>query len=133
MGLIGSRKRWISAVLVVILAVIVWNWAFPRFPRPSGSTWQAVFLSNDQVYFGKLRSYSREYAILEKIFYLRVAQPLQQGAASQPALNLIKLGGELHGPQDKMFVPKDKILFWEDLRADSQVVQAINNFLSQQK
>ena len=78
-------------------------------------------------------SQSREYAALDQIFYLRVAEPLQVGATGQPALNLVKLGGELHGPSDRMYIPKDRIMFWEDLRTDSQVVQAITNFYAQQK
>jgi len=107
------------------------NSLFPSFPQPSGNSWQAVFLTNDQVYFGKLKDLTAKYVTLDKIFYLRVASPLQQGATGQPALNLVKLGAELHGPEDTMYIPKDRILFWENLRADSQVVQAIDGFLKQ--
>ncbi len=125
------------AMVLVFLAIALYagkvayyNYYHPSFPQPAMDGWQAVFLTNDQVYFGKLTSYSREYAVLEQIFYLRAADPLQQGTTG-PALNLVKLGGELHGPSDKMYLPKDRIMFWENLRADSQVVTAITGFLAQ--
>lgn len=103
------------------------------FPATSGAEWQAVFLTNNQVYFGHLKNYNKGYAILKDIYYLRVTDPLQQGSPPQPpSINLVKLGGELHGPTDTMYIPKDKIMFWENLKADSQVAQAISNFLKQQ-
>lgn len=132
------NKRWVAILIAIVVLLIAWKAFVPRgkygygFPMPDGGGWQAVFLTNDQVYFGKLQSLSREYVALDQIFYLRVAQPLQVGAAGQPALNLVKLGGELHGPTDAMYIPKDKIMFWENLRGDSQVVQAITNFYAQQ-
>jgi hypothetical protein len=107
---------------------------FSDFVTPKKSAWQAVFLTNNQVYFGHLKHYGRGDAVLENIFYLRVAEPLQQGATGQqPSLNLVKLGAELHGPQDTMYIPRDKIMFWENLQDTSQVVQAIKLFLGQTK
>ncbi|OGZ52642.1 MAG: hypothetical protein A3B25_00400 [Candidatus Ryanbacteria bacterium RIFCSPLOWO2_01_FULL_48_26] len=94
------------------------------FPAPA-SKWQAVFLSNNQVYFGHLKDYTKTNVALTDIFYLRVTESLQPGSLSQPSPELVKLGGELHGPEDAMYIPKDKILFWENLRADSPVVRAI--------
>lgn len=106
------------------------------FPVTGINQWQSVFLTNNQVYFGHLENYSNDYVVLKDIFYLSVAEPLQIGSPpkpSQPTINLVKLGSELHGPQDVMYIPKDKIMFWENLKGDSQVVQAIGNFLSQKK
>ena len=102
------------------------------FPMVKVSQWQAVFLTNNQVYFGHLKNYNKGYAVLKDIYYLRVTDPLQQGSPpQQPGINLVKLGGELHGPTDVMYIPKDKIMFWENLKDDSQVAQAISNFLNQ--
>ena len=127
-------------VIVGLLVIMVVLWKIfgvigvvpaSGFPAVSRTDWQSVFLTNDQVYFGHLKNYNRDYVVLKNIFYLRVAEPLQQGSPPQsPAINLVKLGGELHGPQDIMYIPKDKIMFWENLKTDSQVVQAITNFLA---
>ena len=94
---------------------------FPVVPRMQ---WQAVFLANGQVYFGHLRNYNRGYARLREIYYLQAQQPLQSGQ-TPIGLNLVKLGSELHGPEDVMMIPKNQILFWENMKDDSQVVKAI--------
>lgn len=132
----GGKGFW--AVVGVVVLLFAW-WAAFRvfhssggFPKVNSDEWQAVFLTNNQVYFGHLKNYNREYVTLAGIFYLQVAEPLQQGATPPgPGLNLVKLGGELHGPQDTMYIPKDKIMFWENLKTDSQVVRAITAFLKQ--
>lgn len=99
-------------------------------PRPSGDRWQAVFLANGQVYFGKLELSGRDYVTLTNIYYLQAPQGLQQAPApdaAPPNLNLVKLGAELHGPEDRMVIAQDQVLFWEDLKDSSKVVQAIAN------
>lgn len=96
------------------------------FPLTIGNKWQAVFLVNNQVYFGHLKSYNKGYAVLKDVYYLQVTQQLQP-PSGQPLLNLIKLGSELHGPEDAMFIPKDRILFWENMKPNSQVAKAIES------
>ena len=126
----------LSLAMIVFLIVLAGLWKlavgygfFPSsdFPSTSGRKLQAVFLTNNQVYFGHLSGYNRGYAILRNVYYIQVSsQALQpQVPGEQPQLNLIKLGGELHGPEDEMFIPKGEILFWENLKPDSQVVRAI--------
>ena len=95
--------------------------------------YQAVFLTNDQVYFGKMKKISWRNLVLENVYYLRVDQQLQASEEEQqssPEISLVKLGSELHGPEDKMIVSYDKILFWENLKDDSRVVEAIRNYQS---
>ena len=95
----------------------------------SPSSYQAVFLTNGQVYFGKL-SEKGEKMILRNVYYLRAEnQQLQPNlSADQPNMQLIKLGSELHGPQDEMFIERGQILFWENMKEDSQVVKAIQQY-----
>lgn len=97
--------------------------------------YQAVFLESQdgQVYFGKFESFNSEFFRLTDIYYVRVEQRIQpEGAesANQPEQNisLAKLGNELHGPEDEMFIRRDKVLFWENLKEDGQVVKAIREF-----
>ena len=80
--------------------------------------YQAVFLANDQIYFGHLKNTSPDYLILHDVYYVKV----DESGAGQ----LVKLGAiEPHGPNDKMILNRDQILFWENLRADSQVTKTI--------
>ncbi len=96
--------------------------------------YQAVFLNSQdgQVYFGKLNVYNDSLYKLTDIYYVRVDNPIQpQGVdqqAAQPNISLAKLGNELHGPQDMMFVSRDKVLYWENLKDDGQVVTAITKY-----
>ncbi len=101
----------------------------------TGNGYQAVFLVNNQVYFGKLGSANAQFPVLTDIYYLQVNQPIQpvqKGATANPEINLVKLGGELHGPTDQMKINRDQILLIEDLRADSNLVKAIENYKANQ-
>ncbi|MEK7217502.1 MAG: hypothetical protein AAB374_01790 [Patescibacteria group bacterium] len=80
--------------------------------------YQAVFLTNDQIYFGRLKNISSDYLILSDVYYVKV----NESGAGQ----LVKLGaGEPHGPRDGMIINQDQVLFWENLNPDSPVVKAI--------
>ncbi len=121
-------------VSVVILALLVFGiyWQFFK-NKPVTDKYQAVFLTSGQVYFGKVAHQNRQFVTVTDIYYLRVSQPLQppegeENAANQPNLALIKLGNELHGPVDKMEINRDHILFIEDMKADSKVVEAISDY-----
>ena len=121
------KNRFTVGVIIIVAVLLVWVIFFNSIPRPDKDKLQAVFLTNGQVYFGELDVVSKEYVKLTGIYYLQVQQPVQpQQPGGSPNFNLIKLGGELHGPEDEMFIPSERILFWENLRADSQVTQLIN-------
>lgn len=88
--------------------------------------YQAVFLTNGQVYFCKLTNISKEYVICADIYYLQVQQKVQPKDDNEESqVSLAKLGTELHGPEDKMIINRDQVLFWENLKDDGKVVKAI--------
>lgn len=93
--------------------------------------YQAVFLNSadGQVYFGKLNVFNKEYYKLTDIYYVRVQQvqpnPNEQ---AQQNISLAKLGSEIHGPEDVMYIQKDDVMFWENLKDDGQVVTAIKKY-----
>lgn len=99
--------------------------------------WQAVFLSNGQVYFGRLEGLSGDFVKLEEIYYLQLAQAPQpsdqkEKQQQQPAqVSLVKLGNELHGPEDMMTINRNQILFIEDMKPGSKVVEAIVRYKTQ--
>jgi len=97
------------------------------------SEYQAVFLSSQdgQVYFGKLEVYNRDLYKLTDIYYVRVENPIQpegQNTQSQANISLAKLGNELHAPEDVMYIARDKVLYWENLKDSGQVVTAIKKY-----
>jgi hypothetical protein len=140
---------WGGIVLIAIVLTAGTLGAMAMTKNGSGSTlpattvksnqYQAVFLTNGQVYFGKLVGLHSDYLVLKNIYYLQVAQAIQPSdgkTAAAPAntgsdsnnVQLIKLGNELHGPEDQMQVSKDQVLFWENLKTDSKVAKAIENY-----
>lgn len=98
---------------------------------------QAVFLTNGQVYFGKLSSSDGSYVKLKEIYYLQVQQAVQPKDAKTDAANqqvsLAKLGGELHGPEDTMYISRSQVLFWENLKNDGKVAKAITDYKATNK
>ena len=128
-----NRRTWRIVIIVAVLAVaIFWGLryagAIPGAPAGVRSEgYQAVFLTNGQVYFGKIASMNAKQVVIEDIYYLQVEGQIQPERGEQPRLSLVKLGNELHGPFDKMIVNRDHVLFWEDLKDDGKVVTAIKD------
>jgi hypothetical protein len=119
--------------LIIILATLFYFLAGWIWLAWTTEGYQAVFLDNGQVYFGKL-SHSGRWLKLSDIFYLQT-QSLQQNSGTGDSgadsdVQLIKLGSELHGPEDIMYIKRDHVLFWENLEDDSKVVDAINKYNS---
>jgi len=86
-----------------------------------GSEYFAVFLDNEQVYFGKMISKSREEMVLRGVYYLQA----NTAANANQKFSLVKLGQELHGPTDEMTLNMEHVIFYEQLREDSEVVGSI--------
>ncbi len=142
----NTRQSWpkvllVSVILLVAAAAVAGLAAKKMYGTlKTNSEYQAVFLTNGQVYFGKLSQKHGGWIILKDIYYLQVTQNLQQasGGNSDTAttgqsqatqqdqqVQLVKLGSELHGPEDEMFIARDKILFWENMSENSKVLNSI--------
>jgi hypothetical protein len=125
----------ITAVALVSIAVVTAMFVNRDNNKVDEGTLQAVFLENGQVYFGSLSDVNSDYVKLTNIYYLQSNADVQkQGsdtAESQQKVQLNKLGGELHGPQDEMFIVRENISFWENLKQDSKVIQAIKSKTTQ--
>ncbi len=92
------------------------------------SDYKAVFLTNGQVYFGRLEENRKDQFInMSEVYYLQVQEASGEQAASGQGsqTSLVRLGTEMHGPEGTMEINRDHILFIENLRPDSSVVQAI--------
>lgn len=150
----SAKGSWLKGLITLILVLAVigggiyWIACFTGvggglLSRPLlKADWQAVFLTNGQVYFGKIVKLDKSFLTIKNIYYLQVVeQPLQTSqtgqAADQPVqpqteqrLTLIKLGNEIHGPTDQMVINRDQVVLLEDLKNDSRVVQSINEYLT---
>jgi len=94
--------------------------------------YQSVFLNSGQVYFGKITFMNKDYLKLSDIYYLQNGgsgiQAAQSNSSTPSNLSLVKLGCELHAPEDLMVINMNQVTFWENLQNKGSVVKAINNF-----
>jgi len=119
--------------IVIILVAIVYMAFFTKdyfgSSRGDKGEYSAVFLTNGQVYFGKMVRNDGSEIVLNNVYYLQAntGGASEQGttALGQNTFNLVKLGNELHGPTDELFVNKAQVMFFEYLRDDSKVVESI--------
>ena len=131
----GGATNIIAIIVVVVIALAAWMLLSQNKLSGYSKEWQAIFLTNGQVYFGQIQSTNKAEIVAQDIYYLQVTRPLQQteegqeqASEGQGELSLVKLGNELHGPTDNMYINRDHVLFIEDLKDDSNVVQAIDNY-----
>jgi len=140
----GKKKKFIGLIIgaIVILVVLGLVTAFVRNASSSDDVaidskkYQAVFFTNGQVYFGKLTSLNQSYLKLTDIFYLQSESttdddsknPQNAASNSQGDVQLIKLGDEVHGPDDEMIISRDQVMFYENLKTDGKVSQSISKY-----
>ena len=144
----NSKRNILKPILIVLGAVIMLaifvlaSWSLQRNSvgaQIDNSKYQAVFFTNGQVYFGKLEKLSGGYFKLNNIYYLQApaakdSENLQAPTTQEAAdVQLIKLGSEVHGPEDSMVMNQDQVLFFENLKADGKVTTSIGEYINQKK
>lgn len=126
----------VAAVLLCALTTgLIWSAVRSHDTGIDASKYQAVFLTNGEVYFGKLQSFTPDYMKLTDIFYLKSqasdaagsVNPQRSDSASGD-VQLIKLGNEVHGPQDEMVITKSQILYFENLKTTSTVAKTMQKY-----
>lgn len=123
----------------LLLGMLLGGWYFYQQSSSyiKSDKYQAVFLTNGQVYFGKLYKLDRERYRLNDIFYLQAQSnannPQATAEAQTSDVQLVKLGSEVHGPEDEMIIGKEQVLFFENLKKDGKVTESINKYRSQKK
>lgn len=112
------------AAFVVSAAII--QGIILRAPASSGARngLYAVFLTNSQVYFGRIDKESSDKLWLKNIYYI---QPAKEGEKAED-ISLLKLGNELHGPEDMMEINRAQVMFVEKLKDDGKVSKAIQAY-----
>ena len=136
-------KRIVLGVLVfMILVALDANYKFTatlQTGNKANGKWQAVFLTNDQVYFGHLSQYGMNYWKLDDAHYIKVAKASvdaipdaknsKPNQDQQPQMEnratLMKVSQDVHQPEGTLYIPKEHILFWQDLQANSNVAQTL--------
>jgi len=135
-----SNKLAVLTYIVLVLIIIVagikiglLNWQYNKVINEN--TYQVVFLDNGESYFGKLESLGFKTYRLSNVYYLKYFPKTQQTEDANNAnvnsdnyeLKLIRLGEqEFYKPNNEIIINKDKILYWENLQSDSEIMDIIN-------
>lgn len=126
----------VVALIILALAATAW-FVFGRTGAASaidGSKYQAVVLRDalsTPTYFGKLSVINDDYFRLTEVYYLQkksdrtAASPQSVENQNASDFELIKLGNEIHGPEDEIIISKSQLLYFENLKPTGTVSKTI--------
>src|ERR1035441_9442834 len=116
------------SLLMFATLILMAGCAAPPTAVTFTTPYQAVLLSNNSVYYGKLAGFGTASPVLTDIFYIVT----QTDPNTKETKNmLVKRGKELHGP-DRMYLNATSIVFVEPVGADSKVAQLIDEAAKKQ-
>lgn len=126
----ASKKHVLLSIAIGIFALSILGLTAGCQPQGKADTpaiafstpYQAVLLSNNSVYFGKLSGYGTSNPVLTDVFYILTKT---DPTTKQTQNVLVKRGKELHGP-DRMYLNSSSIVFVEPVGTDSKVAQLIS-------
>ena len=133
-GRCGPR-RGVAAIVLLLVGILVaaevarawvaWQGEIGLLGRPgiiTKGSWCAVTLANGQVYYGTMTQAGGGYLRLKHVYYVQsVAQP--NGGPSQFRL-VNRQKNDWHAP-DWMLIPTDKVLYIENVGAQSRLAGLI--------
>lgn len=144
----GDGGKWYRTGTVVLLGLIVilviamtgffaWGNMGEQSKYLNKNEYQAVFVnvngtSGGQVYFGHIQAVNSQYIDLTNVFYIQnQSSGSSQSSQTSSSYTLVKLGCELHGPEDQMVINTSQVYFWENLKPSGQVSQKIAQYYKQ--
>lgn len=134
-GRVGGLVLLLCILVLVVAALgilIFGNGDQSRFINTK--KYQAVFLTNGQVYFGNIKEMGASYIRLDNIYYLtqNTSTDSSGNTTSNGNYTLVKLGcQQIHDPYDEMIINRSQVSFWENLQDGGKVVQSIQQFQKQ--
>lgn len=115
----------VAVVVIVLVTLLIARHGTVGDPLGSSinpNEYQAVVLTNGQIYFGQLSSPGDDFYYLRHVYYLteqatRAGQPRQRALAP-----IVK---DVHAPEDMMVINRSQIVYVENLRATGEVSKRI--------
>lgn len=90
--------------------------------RIDSTRYQAVILSNDKVYFGRLQEAGPEFFELRDAYFVRETVATEEAEGRRQVLPISR---EIHTPENRMLVRKAEVVIVEDLSPQSEILQEI--------
>lgn len=107
----------IALIVAIILLMILVYLSFIDKTRATKNPYYAVYLKTGDMYFGKLSRFPK--LILSDVWFLQASLEEQGG------VDLIKYSNAIFGPEDKIEINQENVVWISKLRDDSQVVISI--------
>lgn len=134
----SGRKQspWLIAVILVVVIIIVefaiaGIFSIGQFAPKASSTWSAVFLNDDEIFFGHIKTDNSNELELTNVFYLQRTQPPQgTQAPAQLSINAL-VTSQIQCPTDDITLDQANILYRQDMQNGSFVVQKLNQLIKQ--
>ncbi|EKD76637.1 MAG: hypothetical protein ACD_43C00034G0002 [uncultured bacterium] len=143
---------YICVGLAIILAVAqFWLYGL-RYRRVfSPNVWSSVTLTNGQAYFGHLEQYGPSTVVLFDAYYLQTVPASAEDTTADTTvtnsdtntdsanitatadettdsgLQLMSIANDLHKPYNYLIINRDQIMFWQQLTAESPIVQTLES------
>jgi hypothetical protein len=121
-----SRNKILGVALLVVAAAACVFFAAPAKSTAAAVTtgsYQAVFLQNGLVVYGKLEGLGQPYPVLTDVYYIRRDV---NNETKEVRSQLVKRGAEFHGP-DRMVLNAQHVMFVEPVRDGSTISKMIQD------
>ena len=123
-------RRWhiVTAIVIGVLlvaALVAWALDYTFAQKIDKSSYQVVYLTNGQAYFGKLQNTGGEYLVMKDPYTAQSVVAKQGETQTGATTTLLKVSQQVYGPQDSIAIKSDQVSFWQNLRSDSKVAAAI--------
>jgi hypothetical protein len=124
-----NRIALIGLVLVVVVGAVILGsrWPWRSASAAIDTPYQAVFLTNGQMLFGRLSGLGSSYPVLTDVYYVQA----QLGPEKKAVSALVRRGKESHAP-DRMVINAQHILLVEPVKPDSTVAKLIAELKKQE-
>ena len=123
---------WIGAIVVVVIAVVVIVLALGQFgPFSRGNTWTAVFLTDNEVFFGHVKSENTSNLELTNVYYLQKSQSNTNAPATLSVLGLV--ANQVQCPTDDLVINRNVVLYTQQLQSGSYITQQLNQLVQKQQ
>jgi hypothetical protein len=83
--------------------------------------WVAVYLNNEQIFYGHIASFDSKIIKLRDVYYLTSVN-----VGDQKNTTLVKRGqNEISSPENAFFINRSQVLYFEYMKDDSQILKLI--------
>jgi hypothetical protein len=120
-----SKKLLIILLIILVIVLVLGIWLgvkiLGRENLESPSKYSAVYLQTGDIYFGELSWFP--WPSLKNVWLIQRSVDQQ----NQVQLGIVPLKNSFWGPTDKIYLNPKQVVFWTNLRKDSQLIKALEN------